>query len=143
MRLLVTFAGGYGHLAPMLPVARAALAAGHAVAVAPRPALVDRVLGLGFPALATGDPALDPDPGASGLPLGADQPHNAARVAALGVGRVLDAVTATPAEIGHAVGALLADAEAHGAAASLRDECGALPPPAALVPRLAELAEAR
>lgn len=62
MRLLVTFAGGYGHLGPMLPVARAAVAAGHDVAVAPRPALVGTVETAGFPVLATGDPALDPAP---------------------------------------------------------------------------------
>lgn len=62
MRLLVTFAGGWGHLAPMLPLARAAAAAGHEVAVAPRPALVAAVEDAGFPALATGDPALDPTP---------------------------------------------------------------------------------
>ena len=60
MRLLVTFAGGYGHLAPMLPVARAAAAVGHDVAVAPRPALVGTVEAAGFAAFATGDPALDP-----------------------------------------------------------------------------------
>lgn len=62
MRLLVTFAGGYGHLAPMLPVARAAAAAGHDVAVAPRPSLVGIVEAAGFAAIATGDPALDPAP---------------------------------------------------------------------------------
>lgn len=62
MRLLVTFAGGYGHLAPMLPVAHVALAAGHDVAVAPRPALVGTVEAAGFAALATGDPGLDPAP---------------------------------------------------------------------------------
>lgn len=29
MRILCTFVGGHGHLAPLLPVARAARAAGH------------------------------------------------------------------------------------------------------------------
>lgn len=37
------------------------------------------------------------------VPLGADQPHNAERVAALGLGRVLDAAAATPGEIRRAV----------------------------------------
>jgi len=62
MRLLVTAAGGWGHLAPMLPVARAAAAEGHAVAVAVRPALVAAVAATGLTPLATGDPALDPAP---------------------------------------------------------------------------------
>ena len=62
MRLLVTFAGGYGHLAPMLPVARAVAAAGHDVAVASRPSLMGTVEAAGFSAFATGDPALDPVP---------------------------------------------------------------------------------
>lgn len=62
MRLLVAFAGGYGHVAPMLPVAHAVVAAGHEVAVAPRPALAAMVEAAGLPAFATGDPALDPVP---------------------------------------------------------------------------------
>lgn len=66
MRLLVTAAGGWGHVAPMLPVARAATALGHAVAVAVRPALVDVVAAAGLTPLATGDPALDPAPLPSG-----------------------------------------------------------------------------
>lgn len=62
MRLLVTAAGGWGHLAPMLPVARAAVGEGHAVAVAVRPALVGAVAAAGLTPLPTGDPALDPAP---------------------------------------------------------------------------------
>jgi UDP:flavonoid glycosyltransferase YjiC (YdhE family) len=41
------------------------------------------------------------------LPLGADQPDNASRCAALGVGVVLDAITATPREIRSAVETVL------------------------------------
>lgn len=67
------------------------------------------------------------------LPLGADQPHNAARVEALGVGKVRDAVTATPGEISESVDALLGDARARAAAASLRDDCARLPSPAEAV----------
>lgn len=74
------------------------------------------------------------------LPLGADQPHNAARVEALGVGRVLDAVSATPDEIGDAVAATLADHAARAAAASLRDECAPLPSPATAMAWLEALA---
>ncbi len=70
------------------------------------------------------------------LPLGADQPHNAARVAALGAGQVLDAVTATPDEVQAAVAQLLGDPDPRAAAERLRDECAALPSPAEAVPWL-------
>jgi UDP:flavonoid glycosyltransferase YjiC (YdhE family) len=74
------------------------------------------------------------------LPLGADQPHNAARVEALGAGQVLDAITATPDEVGAAVTAVLADPGCRSAAERLRDECAALPPPSAAVSWLEALA---
>ena len=63
------------------------------------------------------------------LPLGADQPPNAARCEALGVGRSLEATAATPAEIGAAVTALLASAAHRQAAERIRDEIAALPDP--------------
>jgi UDP:flavonoid glycosyltransferase YjiC (YdhE family) len=37
MRILFTFAGGSGHLEPLIPIARAAEAAGHTVAFSGRP----------------------------------------------------------------------------------------------------------
>jgi len=74
------------------------------------------------------------------LPLGADQPANAARIEALGAGRVLDAVTARPGDLGAAVAALLGDGPERAAAAALRDECAALAPPAAAVADLVKLA---
>jgi hypothetical protein len=37
MRILFTFAGGIGHLEPLVPIARAA---GHSVAISGRPGLV-------------------------------------------------------------------------------------------------------
>jgi UDP:flavonoid glycosyltransferase YjiC (YdhE family) len=78
------------------------------------------------------------------LPLGADQPLNAARCAALGAARVLDALTATPAEIRGAVSALLEDPAPRAAAERLRDEIAALPGPEHAVARLEVLrAEAR
>ena len=43
------------------------------------------------------------------LPMGADQPLNAARAAALGVARVLDVMQATPATVATAVSAVLHD----------------------------------
>jgi UDP:flavonoid glycosyltransferase YjiC (YdhE family) len=61
------------------------------------------------------------------IPMGADQPLNGARCKALGVGRVLDAVEATPTMIGEAVASVLRDASYRAAAERLRDEIAALP----------------
>ena len=70
MRILFTFAGGRGHAAPLVPLARAARAAGHTVAFAGQPRLVPVLTALGFAAFATGPdvgrtgraPLLAPDP---------------------------------------------------------------------------------
>ncbi len=56
MRLLVTFVGGLGHLAPLLPLARAAQEAGHDVAIAGSGGLVTRIEQAGFVAFATSPP---------------------------------------------------------------------------------------
>jgi MGT family glycosyltransferase len=74
------------------------------------------------------------------LPMGADQPHNARRCAALGVARALDPVDATPAEIGAAVAAVLAEPGYRQAAGRLREAALALPGPAHAVALLARLA---
>lgn len=55
MRLLCTFVGGLGHLAPLLPVAGAARDAGHEVAIAGSGGLVPRIEDEGFAAYATSD----------------------------------------------------------------------------------------
>lgn len=61
LRLLFTFAGGNGHLEPLLPLACAAQAAGHNVAFAGRPWMVPHVQALGFPAFPAGtDSGLTP-----------------------------------------------------------------------------------
>jgi UDP:flavonoid glycosyltransferase YjiC (YdhE family) len=70
------------------------------------------------------------------LPLGADQPVNAARCAALGLGRVLDAMTVTPAEVHAAAAAVLADPGCRAAARGLAAEFAALPDPAAALTTL-------
>ncbi|HVN84635.1 MAG TPA: glycosyltransferase [Candidatus Binatia bacterium] len=57
MRILFTFAGGSGHLEPLIPIARAAEAAGHTVAFAGRPWMVPTVLALGFAAFPAGSDA--------------------------------------------------------------------------------------
>lgn len=74
------------------------------------------------------------------LPLGADQPLNAARCEALGVGRTLDGLRASPADIGGAVRAVLADPAYTHNAAAIAAECGALPEAASAVPLLERLA---
>ncbi|MDQ2997542.1 MAG: hypothetical protein M3R61_10855 [Chloroflexota bacterium] len=54
MRILFTFAGGSGHLDPLVPIAQAAEAAGHVVAFVGRPWMVPKVEVLGFTAFAAG-----------------------------------------------------------------------------------------
>jgi UDP:flavonoid glycosyltransferase YjiC (YdhE family) len=54
VRLLFGFAGGSGHLEPLVPLARAARVAGHDVAFAGRPWMVPKVEALGFRAFAAG-----------------------------------------------------------------------------------------
>jgi UDP:flavonoid glycosyltransferase YjiC (YdhE family) len=74
------------------------------------------------------------------IPMGADQPHNAARCAQLGVARVLDAVEATPETVRLAVAAVLAKSSYRRAAERMRDEIAALPGPAHTLMLLERLA---
>jgi MGT family glycosyltransferase len=74
------------------------------------------------------------------IPMGADQPRNAARCAELGVARVLDAVEATPESVHAAVATVLADPSYRQAAERIRDEIAALPEPAHAVRLLERLA---
>ena len=74
------------------------------------------------------------------LPMGADQPHNARRCAALGTARALDPVTVTPGEVAEAVTAVLGEDRYRRAAGRLREETNALPGPEEAVARLAEVA---
>jgi UDP:flavonoid glycosyltransferase YjiC (YdhE family) len=74
------------------------------------------------------------------LPMGADQPQNAERCAALGAGRVLEVVALTPEDVREAVSAVLSEPSYRDAAERLRDELAGLPGAehaAALVERLA------
>ncbi|WP_151083115.1 glycosyltransferase [Nocardioides cynanchi] len=61
------------------------------------------------------------------LPLGADQPHNAARARELGLARTLDAATATPDEIRRGVEDALHDQAAARRARAVADEISSLP----------------
>jgi UDP:flavonoid glycosyltransferase YjiC (YdhE family) len=74
------------------------------------------------------------------LPIGADQPLNAARCQALGVARTLDALAATPAVIRDAAASLLAEPDPRRAASRIRDEIAVLPDPAEAVAVLERLA---
>jgi UDP:flavonoid glycosyltransferase YjiC (YdhE family) len=58
LRSLFTFPGGTGHFLPMVPVARAAAAAGHVVAFACQAAMVATVEATGFPAFDAGGSSL-------------------------------------------------------------------------------------
>ena len=63
------------------------------------------------------------------LPMGADQPLNAARAQQLGVAKVLDAMDATPAAIREAAATVTADPSYRRNAGRIRDEIAALPGP--------------
>jgi UDP:flavonoid glycosyltransferase YjiC (YdhE family) len=65
--------------------------------------------------------------------MGADQPLNAARCQQLGLGCVLDPVTATAADVRDAVAAVLAEPSYRAAAERLQEEFFVLPGPAGVV----------
>ena len=60
MRILFAFAGGPGHLEPLVPVADAAQAAGHNVAFAGRPAALERLAARGLAVFGTERPRTAP-----------------------------------------------------------------------------------
>src|SRR4051812_43914761 len=77
MRILFTTQPGSGHFHPLVPLARALAAAGHAVAFAAAPALHPAIAASGFRAFAAGldwfagDPARPRPPSRPGEPVGA------------------------------------------------------------------------
>jgi UDP:flavonoid glycosyltransferase YjiC (YdhE family) len=73
------------------------------------------------------------------LPMGADQPLNAARCEELGVGVVLDALTVTPEQVREAVSVVLSEPAYRSAAECIRDEIAALPGAAHAVTLLEQL----
>jgi MGT family glycosyltransferase len=75
------------------------------------------------------------------IPIGADQPHNAACCAALGTGRVLDPITTTPDTARTTVSAVLQDPSYRAAARGIQAEIAALPGPEHAVPLLEQLAQ--
>jgi MGT family glycosyltransferase len=77
------------------------------------------------------------------VPMGADQPHNAARCAALGLGLALDPVAATPEQVRAAITKVLGDPAYRRAAARVRDEIAALPGPEHAVALLERLVAER
>ncbi len=74
------------------------------------------------------------------VPVVADQPANAARCAALGLGRVVPPADLTPETARRAVLAVLADPACRAAAERVRDEIAALPGPERAVELLEQLA---
>jgi UDP:flavonoid glycosyltransferase YjiC (YdhE family) len=74
------------------------------------------------------------------VPISADQPENAARCAALGLGRVVQPADLTPDAAREAVLAVLADATNRANAERVRDEIAALPGPEYAVELLERLA---
>ncbi|GAA1518135.1 glycosyltransferase [Kribbella lupini] len=75
------------------------------------------------------------------LPMGADQPWNADRCEELGVGRVLDPLTASPAEATAAVDDVLTTPGYRMAAGVLQKEAESLPPAGAAADALEQLGE--
>jgi UDP:flavonoid glycosyltransferase YjiC (YdhE family) len=75
------------------------------------------------------------------LPMGADQPWNAARCEELGVAVVLDAMRATPDEVREAVSTVLEESTYRAAAERVRDEIRGLPGPEHAVVLLERLLE--
>jgi MGT family glycosyltransferase len=73
------------------------------------------------------------------IPMGADQPHNAERCQALGVGRMLDPLTATTDKISEALFSLLGESRYRMAAQRLAQEIETLPDPAYVVELLERL----
>ncbi len=57
MRVLFTFVSGTGHFEPLVPLARAAVAAGHTVAVGCGPSTAERVEAAGFTTFTIGLPS--------------------------------------------------------------------------------------
>jgi UDP:flavonoid glycosyltransferase YjiC (YdhE family) len=74
------------------------------------------------------------------IPLGADQPHNAARCAALGIGRVVLDSDVAPETIRAAADDVLSSPGYRAQAERFRDEIAALPGPEYAVPLLERLA---
>lgn len=74
------------------------------------------------------------------IPMGADQPLNAARCVALGMGKALDPIAATAEDIRTATADVLADSAYRRAAERLRDEFDRLPGPELAVEWLEQVA---
>nr|WP_202889623.1 glycosyltransferase [Actinopolymorpha rutila] len=73
------------------------------------------------------------------IPMGADQPHNAARCVALGAGEVLDPMSATPEIVQSTASAMLTVPRYRQAAEAVRREVANLPGPESAVPLLERL----
>ena len=70
------------------------------------------------------------------FPMGADQPFTADRVRGMGLGKVMDPMTARPDDIARAISALRADESIRSRVLTLRSSTLALPEPATVVEQL-------
>ncbi|WP_441248307.1 glycosyltransferase [Kitasatospora sp. McL0602] len=86
MRILFTFIGGSGHFRPLIPVARAAQAAGHIVAVAGSGGRTAEITGAGFTAFATSEPRVRAAGSAGAAAVPVDVPDPAADLRELAEG---------------------------------------------------------
>ncbi|HZM76360.1 MAG TPA: glycosyltransferase [Candidatus Limnocylindrales bacterium] len=85
MRILFSFVGGNGHFEPLIPIARASMAAGHPVAFVAQHSMTDAVRDVGFSVFAVGEA---PQPPAR-QPLGAlDMEHELRVVREVFAGRI-------------------------------------------------------
>ena len=80
MRILVAFAGGAGHFEPLVPLARAAAAAGHDIMVTGRPSMVPSIEAAGFPTGPGAGGAATGGAGAGGGPGAGDSAQRLALV---------------------------------------------------------------
>ncbi|MGW3181707.1 glycosyltransferase [Kitasatospora sp. NPDC001119] len=86
MRILFTFIGGSGHFRPLIPVARAAQAAGHTVAVAGSGGRTAEITAAGFTAFATSEPRVSTAGSAGAAAVPVDVPDPAADLRQLAEG---------------------------------------------------------
>jgi UDP:flavonoid glycosyltransferase YjiC (YdhE family) len=88
MRIMFTFIGGSGHFRPLVPIARAAQAAGHEVAVAGAGSMVKEIEAAGLTAFATSKPRLEPafTPSAKVEPIDLEREDQSMRLGFAGTG---------------------------------------------------------
>ena len=121
MRALVETTAGAGHLGPLVPFARALRDAGHDVLVAAPASFAAAGFGTTLLGLASGIPMVV-------VPLFADQPYNAARVAEIGAGIALEGGPPAVGDLAQSRQRVLSEESFRTAARAVAEEIGRLPP---------------